>query len=87
VPTSSCSGISSGSGWRGASRPSCPRCTTKGRWPEWSGLLRVAGVPFSPVNTFEEIYTDEQVLHNKMLLELEDPVHGTIRTVNNPLTL
>lgn len=54
---------------------------------EWSELLRVAGVPFSPVNTFEEIFEDEQVVHNKMLLELEDPVHGTIKTVNNPLTL
>ena len=54
---------------------------------EWSQLLAAAGVPFAPVNKFEDIFEDPQVVHNKMLLELDDPVHGTIKTVNNPLTL
>jgi len=54
---------------------------------EWVALFRGADVPCAPVNRVQDVMNDLQILHNQMLLELEHPRLGTIRTVANPLKL
>ena len=46
---------------------------------EWLSLLHEADVPCSPVATIEESFADPQILHRKMVFELEHPVEGTIK--------
>lgn len=53
----------------------------------WLDRMRAQDVPCSPVNRMEDVFEDPQVVHNDMLLELEHPRHGVIRTVNNPVRM
>lgn len=53
----------------------------------WLNRMKAEDVPCSPVNRLEEVFEDPQVLNNAMLLELQHPRHGTIKTVNNPVRL
>lgn len=52
---------------------------------EWLSHLLEFGVPASPVNLFEEVFQDEQVKHNHMLIELDHPVYGSYAVINNPI--
>jgi crotonobetainyl-CoA:carnitine CoA-transferase CaiB-like acyl-CoA transferase len=52
---------------------------------EWLILLRQHDVPCSPVNSFEQVFEDPQVRHNRMLLELIHPVFGPYKVVNDPI--
>ena len=49
----------------------------------WLGLLEAAGVWCTPVNTLDEVMTDEQVRANEYLSTLDDG----LRTVAMPFTL
>jgi CoA:oxalate CoA-transferase len=46
-----------------------------------------AGVPCAPVNTIDRVFADAQVLHRKMLLEIEHPAAGTARMAGIPVKL
>jgi crotonobetainyl-CoA:carnitine CoA-transferase CaiB-like acyl-CoA transferase len=54
---------------------------------EWIARLTAHGVPCGPVHSLKEVFEDEQVKHNKMLLELEHPIFGRYVTTNNPIRL
>jgi crotonobetainyl-CoA:carnitine CoA-transferase CaiB-like acyl-CoA transferase len=54
---------------------------------EWIIFLNAADVPCGPVNTIEDVFKDEQVLHRKMLLEIEDPAAGRIKQIGIPVKL
>jgi crotonobetainyl-CoA:carnitine CoA-transferase CaiB-like acyl-CoA transferase len=54
---------------------------------EWITFLNAADVPCGPVNTIEDVFKDEQVLHRKMLLEIEDPAAGRIKQIGIPVKL
>jgi crotonobetainyl-CoA:carnitine CoA-transferase CaiB-like acyl-CoA transferase len=54
---------------------------------EWITFLNAADVPCGPVNSIEDVFKDEQVLHRKMLLEIEDPVAGRIKQIGIPIKL
>ncbi|BBY85693.1 CaiB/BaiF CoA transferase family protein [Mycolicibacterium tokaiense] len=41
----------------------------------------------APVNDYDELFDDPQVLHNNMILELEHPVAGAMRLVGMPVKL
>ncbi|MFF2299283.1 CaiB/BaiF CoA transferase family protein [Arthrobacter sp. NPDC058127] len=53
----------------------------------WHALLDAEDVPCSPVNRLHEVFTDPQVVHNRMSLVLSHPRHGDIVTVNNPIRM
>jgi crotonobetainyl-CoA:carnitine CoA-transferase CaiB-like acyl-CoA transferase len=52
---------------------------------DWLALLNEAGLPCGPVNTIDRVFADAQVLHRKMLLEVEHPTAGTVRMAGMPV--
>ncbi|MDY7036662.1 MAG: CoA transferase, partial [Thermodesulfobacteriota bacterium] len=54
---------------------------------EWERLFIEGGIPCSLVNTYEEVFRDKQVQHNKMVLEFDHPKAKKIKLLRNPLLL
>lgn len=54
---------------------------------EWLSLIENVGVPCGPVHQLSEVFSDPQVLHRKMVEELEHPSAGHIKVVGTPLKL
>ena len=54
---------------------------------EWMKLLSEIDIPYGPVNTIEEAFSDPQVLHRRMVLEEEHPRAGKIKLLGIPLKL
>jgi len=54
---------------------------------EWIALFRENDIPASPVLTVEEFLGDPQVLANKMVVELDDPVLGKTRQMGIGVTM
>jgi crotonobetainyl-CoA:carnitine CoA-transferase CaiB-like acyl-CoA transferase len=52
---------------------------------DWLELLSDAGLPCGPVNTIDKVFTDPQVLHRNMLLEVEHPTAGKVRMAGMPV--
>lgn len=52
---------------------------------EWRSLFVEWDVPGAPINDIAEVYDDPQVLHRNMLVEIDHPVAGRIRTSGNPI--
>lgn len=48
---------------------------------EWVELLRTKDVCVAPVYTVDEVFEDPQVLHRKMLVEMEHPTLGKVKQV------
>ena len=53
----------------------------------WIRLLNKADVPCAPVNRREEFMEDAQVLHNRMMVDIDDPALGATRQMGVPVTL
>jgi len=53
----------------------------------WLNLLADADVPCAPVNRREEFMEDPQVLHNNMIVDIDDPYYGKTRQMGIPITL
>jgi formyl-CoA transferase len=51
----------------------------------WTDAFDEAGVPWGPINSLEEVFSDPQVQHRKMVQMLNHPTLGQIRTVRNPM--
>jgi crotonobetainyl-CoA:carnitine CoA-transferase CaiB-like acyl-CoA transferase len=51
------------------------------------GLLQPAGVPVVPVQPAWDAYTTPQLVHNGMVVEVDDPDEGRIRMVGIPYTM
>ena len=54
---------------------------------EWFDLLRGMNIPVSKVHRIDEVFTDRQVLHRQMLVEVEDSKGGRERQVGIPIKL
>jgi len=54
---------------------------------QWMELMHIDDVAAGPVNTTDKVVTDPQVLHNKMILEMEHPSGGKIRLAGNPVKM
>jgi crotonobetainyl-CoA:carnitine CoA-transferase CaiB-like acyl-CoA transferase len=47
--------------------------------------LSRAGVPSGPINTIPEAFSDPQIAHRRMLVDIAHPVAGQLRQVANPM--
>jgi crotonobetainyl-CoA:carnitine CoA-transferase CaiB-like acyl-CoA transferase len=85
--------------WRTASAPvwgstSIWRCSTC-RWrvlatrsaAAWLAALEPVGVPCAPINDVAEVFSDPQVRHRGLRVEVPHPVAGTVPLVANPIRL
>jgi crotonobetainyl-CoA:carnitine CoA-transferase CaiB-like acyl-CoA transferase len=52
---------------------------------EWVEELVAAGVPAGPINFPDEILTDEHVLARQMIVELEHPLVGVVKSIAAPM--
>jgi formyl-CoA transferase len=52
---------------------------------EWVEDLVAAGVPAGPINFPDETLTDEHVLARRMIVELEHPLIGIVRSIAAPM--
>ena len=53
----------------------------------WLERLNAAGVPSGIVQTIPEAFADPQVRHQQMVMEVEHPGHGMVKTLGFPLKL
>lgn len=54
---------------------------------EWTKTLVEAGVPVGPINTVDEAVRHPQALARSMIVELDHPEAGTVRTIGSPVHL
>jgi crotonobetainyl-CoA:carnitine CoA-transferase CaiB-like acyl-CoA transferase len=52
---------------------------------EWVEELVAAGVPAGPINFPDETLTDEHILARRMIVELEHPLIGIVRSIATPM--
>jgi formyl-CoA transferase len=53
----------------------------------WVARLDAAGVPCGPINDYAEAFADPQVGARGMVVEIDDPTRGTVRTVGSPIKM
>jgi len=54
---------------------------------EWFKILSRKNIPIGKVHSWDEVFTDPQVLHRKMLIEVEHPTEGKIKQVGIAIKL
>ncbi|MBN2062392.1 MAG: CoA transferase [Deltaproteobacteria bacterium] len=54
---------------------------------EWRPRLNKAGIPWSPVQTLQEVVKDPQARANDFFVPLDHPAHGHVEVVANPIKL
>jgi CoA:oxalate CoA-transferase len=52
---------------------------------DWLALLNTAGVPCGPINDVPHVIADPQVAARNMVIEVDDPVIGKVKTAGNPV--
>ncbi|GAA1282873.1 CoA transferase [Pseudonocardia aurantiaca] len=60
------------------------KITTTGTTEEWIERLDRAGVPGGPVLTYDEALRDPHIVARDMVVEVEHPLIGTMRTIGPP---
>ena len=53
----------------------------------WLEALNGRGIPCGPINNIEQVFSDPQVRHRGMQLELDHPVAGKVASVASPIRL
>ena len=53
----------------------------------WIDALNEAGVPCSPINTIDKLFTHPQLLARSMIVKVESESGATIRTAGNPIKM
>lgn len=51
----------------------------------WTQLFNKSGVPAGPINNLAEVFSDSQVLHCKLVEEINHPVLGPLKLVGSPI--
>ncbi|HSQ69621.1 MAG TPA: CaiB/BaiF CoA-transferase family protein, partial [Steroidobacteraceae bacterium] len=51
----------------------------------WLDLLRGAGVPCGPINDLAQVFSEPQILHRGLRIDLPHPLAGSVPGVGNPL--
>jgi crotonobetainyl-CoA:carnitine CoA-transferase CaiB-like acyl-CoA transferase len=54
---------------------------------EWLGILDRQGVPAARINDLDQALNSPQAVHNRMVVDMQHPVAGPIRVMNNPIRL
>jgi crotonobetainyl-CoA:carnitine CoA-transferase CaiB-like acyl-CoA transferase len=52
---------------------------------EWLERLHAEGVPAAPIQSIDRVLTDPQVVHRRMVVEVEHPRHGPLPTLGTPV--
>jgi CoA:oxalate CoA-transferase len=52
---------------------------------EWLARLQREGVPAAPINTVDRVVNDPQVLLREMVVDLQHPTLGTLKTIGTPV--
>jgi crotonobetainyl-CoA:carnitine CoA-transferase CaiB-like acyl-CoA transferase len=52
---------------------------------EWLGRLQAEGVPAAPINRVDQVLGDPQVLLRDMVVDLEHPKLGSVKTLGTPI--
>jgi crotonobetainyl-CoA:carnitine CoA-transferase CaiB-like acyl-CoA transferase len=52
---------------------------------EWVECLIDKGVMIAPVYTFEQLFQDPQIVHDRMVAEIDHPKSGKIKVLNTPI--
>ncbi|XP_069816438.1 succinate--hydroxymethylglutarate CoA-transferase isoform X3 [Dendropsophus ebraccatus] len=45
---------------------------------EWLELFEGSGIPYGPINSIKQVFSEPQVVHNGLILEMEHPMAGKI---------
>ena len=53
----------------------------------WLGLLRETGIPCGPINFVDEILDDPHIRDRGVIVELDHPAAGLVRSIANPVRL
>ncbi|XP_040521798.1 succinate--hydroxymethylglutarate CoA-transferase isoform X3 [Gallus gallus] len=54
---------------------------------EWLQLFEGSGVPYGPINNMQQVFSEPQVLHNELVMEMDHPIAGRIAVpVHTPRT-
>jgi crotonobetainyl-CoA:carnitine CoA-transferase CaiB-like acyl-CoA transferase len=53
----------------------------------WLAALEKLGIPAGPVQYYDEVYTDPQILAREMVVETRHPVTGPFKTMGVPVKL
>lgn len=53
----------------------------------WLALLEEHGVPCGPINTYAEVFADEQIAARGMVVQTDHPTLGRLRTLGAPLKM
>ena len=54
---------------------------------DWTQALQAEGVPVGPINDYREVLEDPHTHARRMIVEIEHPIEGTIRSLGIPLKL
>jgi crotonobetainyl-CoA:carnitine CoA-transferase CaiB-like acyl-CoA transferase len=52
---------------------------------EWNAECEAAGVPSGPINNFEQVFSDPQIVHRQMQMKMPHPSAGSVPQVANPV--
>ena len=53
----------------------------------WFGVFDEVGIWYAPVNSYEDVEEDPQVVHNQAIMTFEHPRAGTVRVLSPPRPL
>ena len=54
---------------------------------DWVELCHAQDIAAAPVNTFDKVIEDPQVVHNKAVIEMEHPQYGKIKAIDCPIKM
>jgi len=50
---------------------------------EWIGIFGALGIWHTPVNEYDDVVNDAQVIHNQYVMTMEHPVAGTVKVLGH----
>jgi formyl-CoA transferase len=53
----------------------------------WTALFEANGLPCGPINNYQQVFEDPQVLSRGMVVETDHPTLGRIRTLGSPIKM
>jgi formyl-CoA transferase len=53
----------------------------------WLARLDAAGLPCGPVNTYPDVFADPQIRAREMVVEIDHPTRGRVRTLGSPIKM
>jgi CoA:oxalate CoA-transferase len=54
---------------------------------EWIELFELNKLPYSPINTIDQVVNDEQINYRKMIVEIDQPKVGKMKILGSPFNM